>query len=148
MRAAGIPRGRRSTTVYGHSVRAAGFNEAAGIPRGRRLLSLLACCMWPTRFNEAAGIPRGRPEVNIANSAALPGFNEAAGIPRGRLKWRSGGTVTVHGFNEAAGIPRGRPPDRRWWHLDARGASMRPRVFPAEDADTVKPRDDRRLQLQ
>ena len=37
-------------------------------------------------------------------------------------------------FNEAAGIPRGRhrgiPRSSRYWH---EGASMRPRVFPAED---------------
>ena len=35
-------------------------------------------------------------------------------------------------FNEAAGIPRGRPDGRDGeWHIKL--ASMRPRVFPAED---------------
>ena len=44
-------------------------------------------------------------------------------------------------FNEAAGIPRGRPPER----LELRGAldkaSMRPRVFPAEDTGISKDGD-------
>ena len=59
-------------------------------------------------------------------------FNEAAGIPRGRPH----GAFREHGrplcFNEAAGIPRGRlPGNSRAGGHDA--ASMRPRVFPAED---------------
>ena len=64
------------------------------------------------------------------------GFNEAAGIPRGR---RAMASVPVRGrrtsFNEAAGIPRGRraPHDRLGAHVLA---SMRPRVFPAEDLKT------------
>ena len=59
-------------------------------------------------------------------------FNEAAGIPRGR-PWRACSTWTPGAcFNEAAGIPRGRPTVRGT--LDPRDrASMRPRVFPAED---------------
>ena len=36
------------------------------------------------------------------------------------------------GFNEAAGIPRGRPADRAG-ECVVGAASMRPRVFPAED---------------
>ena len=36
-------------------------------------------------------------------------------------------------FNEAAGIPRGRPPESAVY-LEPACASMRPRVFPAEDA--------------
>ena len=42
--------------------------------------------------------------------------------------------ISTCSFNEAAGIPRGRLGGRRQsapWHP---GASMRPRVFPAEDA--------------
>ena len=63
---------------------------------------------------------------------AISSFNEAAGIPRGRL-WRCTSLQPLKpGFNEAAGIPRGRHGDQR---LDPtrRHASMRPRVFPAED---------------
>ena len=38
------------------------------------------------------------------------------------------------GFNEAAGIPRGRPKSARHGVSSfPEGASMRPRVFPAED---------------
>ena len=59
-------------------------------------------------------------------------FNEAAGIPRGRLCRADGINPAKLGFNEAAGIPRGRlrfdPEDRK-----VPLASMRPRVFPAED---------------
>ena len=59
-------------------------------------------------------------------------FNEAAGIPRGRrVSGRAGGGGRRR-FNEAAGIPRGRRDGRRWENDEAR-ASMRPRVFPAED---------------
>ena len=62
------------------------------------------------------------------------GFNEAAGIPRGRHGAARVRLPRLPGFNEAAGIPRGRQrrvdPGR-----EARGASMRPRVFPAEDSD-------------
>ena len=63
-------------------------------------------------FNEAAGIPRGRPARRpvVVDSAAGPRFNEAAGIPRGR-----------------------RPADHQAPELAL--ASMRPRVFPAEDGD-------------
>ena len=71
------------------------------------------------------GRPSGRP--------TLAGFNEAAGIPRGRRSVRNGVQRHIAGFNEAAGIPRGR------LSLDELArfrthASMRPRVFPAEDA--------------
>ena len=62
------------------------------------------------------------------------GFNEAAGIPRGRRTWRRCLRRGVVGFNEAAGIPRGRHHVYVVAHTD-RGASMRPRVFPAEDAE-------------
>ena len=43
------------------------------------------------------------------------------------------GSQARPGFNEAAGIPRGRP-QVRWPVLRHRCASMRPRVFPAEDS--------------
>ena len=45
------------------------------------------------------------------------------------------------GFNEAAGIPRGRPrthPGQTWGRLSDGRASMRPRVFPAEDVAKVQ----------
>ena len=59
-------------------------------------------------------------------------FNEAAGIPRGRPTPYPPGQPCLEGFNEAAGIPRGRPIQE---HTRRRllVASMRPRVFPAED---------------
>ena len=62
----------------------------------------------PRRFNEAAGIPRGRPSTGSPASRASSCFNEAAGIPRGRLQEDDPGVAE-------------------------RDASMRPRVFPAED---------------
>ena len=131
--AAGIPRGRRQTDMplekEQHS-----FNEAAGIPRGRRVsipkTPLPACC-----FNEAAGIPRGRRRARTRScSRRFTSFNEAAGIPRGRPD-----DIVVDdlqrapGFNEAAGIPRGRRGLGPGPARDALRASMRPRVFPAED---------------
>ena len=61
-------------------------------------------------------------------------FNEAAGIPRGRHHSRISLSTGAIGFNEAAGIPRGRPPRGRE-SSPAQRASMRPRVFPAEDAE-------------
>ena len=87
----------------------AGFNEAAGIPRGRRYTS---------------GTTPGR---------CAYGFNEAAGIPRGRPYRAARSFFSTDGFNEAAGIPRGRPVSTRL-PTSANTASMRPRVFPAEDA--------------
>ena len=59
-------------------------------------------------------------------------FNEAAGIPRGRRLYGTLGLGRTSGFNEAAGIPRGRP-SRHAGSERRRHASMRPRVFPAED---------------
>ena len=61
------------------------------------------------RFNEAAGIPRGRHTQHYSTTKQHTRFNEAAGIPRGRL---------------GPGAPSHRPTSN---------ASMRPRVFPAED---------------
>ena len=131
------------------------FNEAAGIPRGRRS-GATPDPFWPPCFNEAAGIPRGRPgdraveapassasmrprvfpaedrKISRRPDSATSRFNEAAGIPRGRRRRSRSGRTRRRGFNEAAGIPRG-----RLVGLPGRGApqdaSMRPRVFPAED---------------
>ena len=60
-------------------------------------------------------------------------FNEAAGIPRGRLNPGTTNAPSGTGFNEAAGIPRGRPEQPEQVGLVVVPASMRPRVFPAED---------------
>ena len=143
-------------TVRATSVAAVGFNEAAGIPRGRPGSSA-ASRRCPRCFNEAAGIPRGRPPQNSITSASATSFNEAAGIPRGRRAASQGSFPSGLGFNEAAGIPRGRPcrcsgrASRSARFNEAAGiprgrqqlgfdpvsvppvASMRPRVFPAED---------------
>ena len=128
--AAGIPRGRRRgprSPRHPH----VGFNEAAGIPRGRHTL---------TEDDFVRGWASMRPRVFPAEDSNRENhderlhlrFNEAAGIPRGR----HGSSVTMgrssSRFNEAAGIPRGRRAQRA---RDGRRrrASMRPRVFPAED---------------
>ena len=84
-------------------------------------------------FNEAAGIPRGRPTRRLTTPSARSRFNEAAGIPRGRRTWFDRRTCSHRRFNEAAGIPRGRPADYINTRLVYLLASMRPRVFPAED---------------
>ena len=133
-----------------------GFNEAAGIPRGRRRHA--AVRDWPRGasmrprvfpaeddqrrsepgrhmlgFNEAAGIPRGRRVRREGAAAPLGGFNEAAGIPRGRHAVPDRGRLPQHRFNEAAGIPRGRRHACIGRQPQIPLASMRPRVFPAED---------------
>ena len=68
-------------------------------------------------------------------SAPSHRFNEAAGIPRGRRDAMRLYELPAGRFNEAAGIPRG----RRRLRVQAIGqpllASMRPRVFPAEDSN-------------
>ena len=109
------------------------FNEAAGIPRGRREAPRVA-----RRVRRASMRPRVFPAEDSRTgwSAASPRpcFNEAAGIPRGRLPDSAPNQVLRPGFNEAAGIPRGRLAEgRRDGHLGC-AASMRPRVFPAEDS--------------
>ena len=83
--------------------------------------------MRPRVFPAEDGFP------NAAKSGNHSRFNEAAGIPRGRLQGSRRSREAMAGcFNEAAGIPRGRraqddsPAERAC-------ASMRPRVFPAED---------------
>ena len=132
------------------------FNEAAGIPRGRPARrnagidgsdrASMRPRVFPAEdarrrrrsrarrrgFNEAAGIPRGRPPPLKENGPSDDRFNEAAGIPRGRLAGRRQAGRRSQSFNEAAGIPRGRlfVSVRTVAH---QAASMRPRVFPAED---------------
>ena len=110
------------------------FNEAAGIPRGRPVGVRLGRVNG-NRFNEAAGIPRGRHALHMyAKCRGSKGFNEAAGIPRGRLvAMRRWVERAVASFNEAAGIPRGRPIFSPPSPPAIIHASMRPRVFPAED---------------
>ena len=100
--------GRAMTTE-----RSASFNEAAGIPRGRRRARTPRRSRECKRFNEAAGIPRGRHFSPVSLDRAPVGFNEAAGIPRGR---RRGGRRHDQGGHRA---------------------SMRPRVFPAEDVEKM-----------
>ena len=86
-------------------------------------------------FNEAAGIPRGRHAADAARPVQRldAGFNEAAGIPRGRPRSVARGLPASRRFNEAAGIPRGRPEELIDDICCELAASMRPRVFPAED---------------
>ena len=109
------------------------FNEAAGIPRGRRANRSKQPIVEP----RASMRPRVFPAEDLLpdRGARVPGgrFNEAAGIPRGRPTCRPQCSAGRRSFNEAAGIPRGRRPVDVPDGLDLR-ASMRPRVFPAEDA--------------
>ena len=116
-------------------MRSCGFNEAAGIPRGRRSL------LWRSRtttgcFNEAAGIPRGRRGDGGTLAIVRYRFNEAAGIPRGR----HGTLDTDKGALLIASMrPRVFPAEDGGRAAGAhrrRLASMRPRVFPAEDSKT------------
>ena len=144
------------------------FNEAAGIPRGRPSGGGRGCFgasmrprVFPAedRFCYSACYSAGycysasmRPRVFPAedgrtgspSSRTTPRFNEAAGIPRGRLstRWSSAAGCGA-GFNEAAGIPRGRRPSTGTRAFSSASASMRPRVFPAEDAIRVAPRAGR-----
>ena len=109
------------------------FNEAAGIPRGRPGDDQLA-----SRVGLASMRPRVFPAED-ARCGAIPAnpppcFNEAAGIPRGRRAADESAEFRQAGFNEAAGIPRGRRRPQGGGRLGHRDASMRPRVFPAEDA--------------
>ena len=110
------------------------FNEAAGIPRGRLRgqclgsVSRLPASMRPRVF--PAEDARGRRRLVLPQRVR---FNEAAGIPRGRHAYvQLQRRRIMGGFNEAAGIPRGRP-DAAAHLIPGRRASMRPRVFPAED---------------
>ena len=94
--------------------------------------------------------PRVFPAEDLIRPRRVPrsacGFNEAAGIPRGRQPGCVAHLRTILGFNEAAGIPRG----RRLAPVPARGtrdASMRPRVFPAEDLRQSR-KVERQIKLQ
>ena len=135
------------------------FNEAAGIPRGRHETvhhrnGDRAASMRPRVFpaedhdghrgDEGFGGASMRPRVFPAEDAPLgvsgggtdvSCFNEAAGIPRGRRRAPVFPAGPDAGFNEAAGIPRGRRRRLVSTSWTCR-ASMRPRVFPAEDAGT------------
>ena len=87
-----------------------------------------------------------RPRVFPAEDSSPPSlfafldhcFNEAAGIPRGRLRGVCPPPVRRRCFNEAAGIPRGRR-DGSGRAANGPAASMRPRVFPAEDVVVPRP---------
>ena len=112
------------------------FNEAAGIPRGRLHIGPVQDRRHAVRFNEAAGIPRGRLRPRRASVPACPRFNEAAGIPRGRLTNR----LSFRQVSRASMRPRVFPAEdgrRRSGSPAAPAASMRPRVFPAEDGPDV-----------
>ena len=134
--AAGIPRGRRASHLMSAS-HSYSFNEAAGIPRGRHGSGCRTRRIRPPCFNEAAGIPRGRRRrLRRPSSASGASFNEAAGIPRGRRDRGSPSRSSASCFNEAAGIPRGRLTYGVWMNGFGSPASMRPRVFPAEDVES------------
>ena len=96
-------------------------------------LGLTISARAPSGFNEAAGIPRGRPAALSQVQWGIVRFNEAAGIPRGRR------IVAEQEENHDASAsmrPRVFPAeDTHPLHLrpQYREASMRPRVFPAED---------------
>ena len=114
------------------SILQVGFNEAAGIPRGRRCQE--------TRYHQtspASMRPRVFPAEDAPDAPPQTGgdvrFNEAAGIPRGRRAESSANRPPTIRFNEAAGIPRGRQEGHRTVR-SLQAASMRPRVFPAEDS--------------
>ena len=82
--------------------------------------------VFPAEDSQPTGVPPAR----------ATGFNEAAGIPRGRAR-ASVPTPSRCCFNEAAGIPRGRRGGLLIAYNLTDLASMRPRVFPAEDAGGV-----------
>ena len=77
--------------------------------------------------------PAERPRAFSRPVAESLCFNEAAGIPRGRPILGYGFAPVQQGFNEAAGIPRGRHKEEVVSQASMPPASMRPRVFPAED---------------
>ena len=78
---------------------------------------LLGPRQFALEYRGASMRPRVFPAEDLDRLRPVPvglrRFNEAAGIPRGRL--------------------RGRHTDARSRHANLQGASMRPRVFPAED---------------
>ena len=108
------------------------FNEAAGIPRGRRVLSVDDGGYSPASMRPRVFPAEDGGGVRSRGHAVLR-FNEAAGIPRGRRSTAPAASRGPRRFNEAAGIPRGRLPGRQPAAAEVLDASMRPRVFPAED---------------
>ncbi len=134
MRPRVFPAEDTSGASRGSAAHRAGFNEAAGIPRGRRVRARLVA----VDCHAASMRPRVFPAEDTSwHRAAIRehwGFNEAAGIPRGRHTMRLMGKITSSRFNEAAGIPRGRQGPRPRGARAVCPASMRPRVFPAEDS--------------
>ena len=104
----------------------------------------VAAALIRTRcFNEAAGIPRGRPRIALTPNDIEPLRPHASMRPRvfpaedaRRLRKNRRVTTGTRCFNEAAGIPRGRLRHQgpsETYHRKRFDASMRPRVFPAED---------------
>ena len=81
--------------------------------------------------------PAEDPERPCRWTTGCRSFNEAAGIPRGRPWRRTCSALSTNRFNEAAGIPRGRRGHHRGPRRPDGTASMRPRVFPAEDGEVV-----------
>ena len=114
------------------------FNEAAGIPRGR-LRPHAEGARGGRRFNEAAGIPRGRHPGAVVPGRRRRRFNEAAGIPRGR---RAAVSSVTAAFDTASMRPRVFPAEDSKFVGQSEQqirASMRPRVFPAEDRACTRP---------
>ena len=92
-------------------------------------VAALALASMRPRVFPAEDLGPGRP-----GQLRLPGFNEAAGIPRGRRATAEAIRRESRAcFNEAAGIPRGRRLRPAGQRRVRPPASMRPRVFPAED---------------
>ena len=122
------PAGPRWSVTRAPRRAAAGIPPRKTRPVRRRGLGSAGASMRPRVFPA-----EDHPTVE-GTAAAGTGFNEAAGIPRGRHgSWWEGRSLNQR-FNEAAGIPRGRLcPQIRMASQLARCASMRPRVFPAED---------------
>ena len=108
------------------------FNEAAGIPRGKLPSALAMTCPRSRCFNEATGIPRGKHLHLFGIPCAPVRFNEAAGIPRGKLA----GALSEFDDAPASMRPRVFPAENTQDVIQDhryRQASMRPRVFPAEN---------------
>ena len=132
------------------------FNEAAAIHRGRRDqpghegrhrpasmrprlftaedgAAWQCVCRTVRRFNEAAAIHRGRRRRRSVSPRPRDCFNEAAAIHRGRRGRRRSRFARQPRFNEAAAIHRGRRGRSRPARMEVWSASMRPRLFTAED---------------
>ena len=78
-------------------------------------------------------IPAENPAEQRMETLSAVRFNEAAGNPRGKRRDRSLSQFpSLDRFNEAAGNPRGKRCSTNR-HTSSGGASMRPRVIPAEN---------------